>query len=221
MSQPIVIEVEPRENLGKNASRRLRRAGLIPAVVYGGGREPVGVQVDPRPVEAALHSPMGLNTLIQLKLAGRDLRRMVLIREIQRHPVTEQLLHVDFVRVEMDQKIEVSVPVELVGTPVGVKSEGGIVDFVHRQVVIKCLPGNIPGKLVADISGLHVGQHFEAGQLELPEGSELVTPPTETICTVAGKKAGAEEAEAEAAEAAEAEAGEAPAAGDEAGESGD
>ena len=127
MSQQIVIEVEPRETLGKNASRRLRRAGLIPAVVYGGGREPVGVQVDPRPVEAALHSPMGLNTLIQLKLAGRDLRRMVLVREIQRHPVTEQLLHVDFVRVEMDRKIEVSVPVELVGTPVGVKNEGGIV----------------------------------------------------------------------------------------------
>ncbi len=206
MSQEFHIEVIERDAEGKNASRRLRKAGKIPAVVYGGGRDPVSVQVDPRPVEAVLDSPRGWNTLIQLKVGDRELKRMVMLRDVQRHPATEALLHADFVRVELDELIVVNVPVELTGTPVGVKTEGGLIDFVNRQVQVKTLPGLIPDTLPVDISELHVGQHLEAKDLPLPEKVELVSPPTETICVCAGKSASEEEeAEAEAA-AAEAEA---------------
>jgi large subunit ribosomal protein L25 len=216
MSQEVVIEVASREGQGKNAARRLRAEGMIPSVVYGGGREPEAVSVDPRPVQAVIDSDRGLNTLIHLRIGERELRRMVMIRQVQRHPLTERLMHCDFVRVEMDQPLEVDVPVNLVGTPEGVKNEGGLLEFVRRQVTIRVLPERIPDELDADISGLHVGQHLEAGDVPLPEGIELITPPTETLCTLVGRAAAVtaeEEAEeAEAAEAAEAEEGEAEAA---------
>lgn len=187
MSQVVNIEVQHRDEIGKNESRRLRAQGLIPAVVYGGGREPEGVMVDPRPIDAVLHSERGRNTLIHLRIGDRELQRMVLIREVQRHPVTDRLMHADFVRVEMDRKVEVSVPVNFVGTPLGVKNEGGLLDYIRRQVMIKVLPAAIPESLDADISALHAGQHLEAGKIQLPEGIELVTPPTDTLVTVIGK----------------------------------
>jgi large subunit ribosomal protein L25 len=220
MTEEFHVQVMERAELGKNAARRLRARGMIPAVVYGGGREAVGVEVDPRPVEAVLGSEKGLNSLIHLKLGDRELKRRVLLREVHRHPVTEQLLHADFVRVEMDQAIDATVPVELVGEPIGVKDEGGMVDFVSRSVDVRCLPGDIPAQVEVDISGLHVGQHIEVSQLPLPENVELITPPTETICTVYGKKAeAAEPGEVEAAEEAEAaEAEAAEPAGEEEGE---
>lgn len=207
MTEEFHIEVFEREEQGKNASRRLRARKMIPAVVYGGGRDPVGVEVDPRPVEAVIASEKGRNSLIQLKVGGRELRRRVLLRDVQRHPVTEQLLHADFVRVEMDQVVSATVPIELVGTPLGVKDEGGAVDFVNRSIEVRCLPGDIPAVLQIDISGLHVGQHLEAADVPLPENIELLTAPTDTICTVYGKKAADAAAEAEEAEEAAAEEG--------------
>jgi large subunit ribosomal protein L25 len=207
MTEEFHIEVVEREEQGKNASRRLRARKMIPAVVYGGGRDPVGVEVDPRPVEAVIASEKGRNTLIQLNVGGRELRRRVLLRDVQRHPVTEQLLHADFVRVEMDQLVSATVPIELVGMSVGVKDEGGAVDFVNRAIDVRCLPGDIPALLRIDISELHVGQHLEAADVPLSDGVELLTAPTDTICTIYGKKAAeeAEEAEEAAAEEAAAE----------------
>ncbi|GAB4222590.1 MAG: 50S ribosomal protein L25/general stress protein Ctc [Acidobacteriota bacterium] len=202
--QEVVIECDLRQDLGTNAARRLRRGLAIPAVVYGGGREPQPVVVDPRPVEHVLETERGLNTLIQLRVAGRDLKRMVMLRDVQRDPVTESLLHCDFVRVEMDEPVEATVAVRFEGTPVGVKNEGGLVEYVHREVTVRALPAEIPAHLVADISELHVGQHFEAGNLPLPEGVELITDPNETLCTIVVRHAPAEE-EAAAAEAAEGE----------------
>jgi large subunit ribosomal protein L25 len=189
MSQEVTIEVQHREGSGKNESRRVRRAGLIPAVVYGGGREAEGVVVDPRPIGAVLESERGKNTLIHLRIGDRELKRMVMIREIQRHPVTDRILHADFVRVEMDRKTEVNVPIHLLGTPVGVTSEGGMVEWVHRAIAIRVLPGDIPEHLEADVSELHVGQHLEAGQLNLPSGAELMVPAGETVITILAKKA--------------------------------
>jgi large subunit ribosomal protein L25 len=206
MAEEFHVQVMEREELGKNASRRLRARGMIPAVVYGGGREPVGVEVDPRPVEAVLGSEKGLNSLIHLKLGDRELKRRVLLRDVQRHPVTEQLLHADFVRVEMDQVVDSAIPIELVGEPIGVKDEGGLLDFVSRSVDVRCFPGDIPTALTIDVSHLHVGQHVEASELPVPEKVELLTPPTDTICTVYGKKAEPLPEELEEAEAAAAEA---------------
>jgi large subunit ribosomal protein L25 len=205
MSQVVNFEVVPREEYGKNAAGRARRAGYVPAVVYGGGRDPQGVLVDPRLIEGVMHSERGLNTLIHLKIGDRDLKRMVLIREVQRHPVTERVTHADFVRVEMDKKIEVAIPVHVVGIPVGVKSEGGMLEIVNRSVLVRCLPGEIPESIDLDVTDLHNNQHLEAKDVPLPEGVELAAQPNEVIVTVLGKQA-------EEAKPAEAEAVAAPAA---------
>jgi large subunit ribosomal protein L25 len=206
MSQSeVTIECQVRETAGTNDARRLRASKMIPAVVYGGGRDPQAVSVDPRPIESVLDTPLGLNTLIHLRVSGRELKRMVMIREVQRHPVTESLMHCDFVRVELDQRIEVNVPVDLVGTPEGVKNEGGLLEMVHREIVVSSLPDRIPATLQADISALHVGQHLEAGEIALPEGVELAMDPSETLCTVVGKSSQLDEAELEGEEAAEEE----------------
>jgi large subunit ribosomal protein L25 len=205
MSQVVNFEVVPREEYGKNAAGRARRAGYVPAVVYGGGREPQGVLVDPRLIEGVMHSERGLNTLIHLKIGDRDLKRMVLIREVQRHPVTERVTHADFVRVEMDKKIEVAIPVHVVGTPVGVKSEGGMLEIVNRSVLVRCLPGEIPDSVEVDVTDLHNNQHISAVDVALPAGVELAAHPHEVIVTILGKQA-------EEAKPAEAEAVAAPAA---------
>lgn len=195
MANEVTIASTPRDTVGKNESRRLRRQGLIPCVVYGGGREPEGVAVDPRPLETVLASERSKNTLIHLRIGDRELKRMVLIREIQRHPVTDRLMHADFVRVEMDRKTDVAIPIVAIGIPAGVKNEGGMLQYVHRELPIRVLPAEIPEHVEIDVSELHVGQHVSAGQLRLPEGAELLMPPAEAVITVVGKKA--EEAAAE------------------------
>lgn len=208
MSEQVTLEVIERAAVGKNESRRLRAGGMVPAVVYGGGREPEGVAADPRPIEAILGTERGKNTLIQLRIGDRDLKRAVLIREIQRHPVTGRIMHADFVRVEMDKKTEVDVTLVVVGMAEGVKSEGGLLDMVHRTVRVRCLPADIPEHIEANVTALHVGQHLEAGELALPENVELAMPETETLITILGKPT--EEVPAAAAAAAPAEGGETP-----------
>ncbi len=206
MATEVSIAVTPRESAGKNESRRLRRQGMVPAIVYGGGREPEGIAVDPRPIDAVLQTERGKNTLIHLTIGDRELKRMVLIREIQRHPVTDRIMHADFVRIEMDKKTEVWVPLNIVGVPLGVKNEGGMLEWVHRQVHIRVLPGDIPEHIDVDVSELHVGQHISASDVALPAGADLLMPPTDPMITVVGKKAeeeaAATPAEGEAAAAA-------------------
>lgn len=211
MSQVVNFEVTPREEFGKNAAGRVRRSGFVPAVVYGGGREPQGVLVDPRLIEGVMHSERGLNTLIHLKIGDRDLKRMVLIREVQRHPVTERVTHADFVRVEMDKKIDVAVPVHVVGTAVGVKSEGGMLEVVNRSVFVRCLPAEIPDFVEVDVTELHDGQHLEAKDVPLPSGVELAAHANDVIVTILSKQTEEVKPVAEAEVAAPVAAVEAPA----------
>lgn len=189
MSQIVNFEVSPREEFGKNAAGRIRRSGFVPGVVYGGGREPQGVLVDPRLIEGVMRSERGLNTLIHLKIGDRDLKRMVLIREVQRHPVTERVTHADFVRVEMDKKIDVAIPVHVVGSSIGVRTDGGMLELVNRTVLVRCLPGEIPDFVEVDVTPLHNNQHIEAGEVVLPPGIELAAHPHEVIVTILGKQA--------------------------------
>ncbi|HXV75015.1 MAG TPA: 50S ribosomal protein L25, partial [Candidatus Polarisedimenticolaceae bacterium] len=133
-----VVDVAQRVEFGKNANRRLRAAGNIPGNVYGLGLEPYSVSVSPRRIDEILKSASGRNSIIRLSLAGGKASRAVMLREIQRDPVSEQLLHIDFVRVDENKPVHVRVPVHLVGTPIGVKNEGGVLDFVHRDVEVSC-----------------------------------------------------------------------------------
>jgi large subunit ribosomal protein L25 len=153
-----VLEATPRTSRGKNEARRLRASGKIPAVLYGG--EPAGgtpIAVDPKVLMRILHSDTGVNTLISLKTSATAQVR-VLVREYQLDPVTSHLLHADFYRVAMDKKLKVTVPVVVRGEAPGVKQQGGVIDFVHREVDVECLPADIPEHIEVDVSGLMVGQ---------------------------------------------------------------
>jgi large subunit ribosomal protein L25 len=147
------LDVIRRDGLGRGESGRLRRKGRIPAVLYGGANDAESLSVDPKELSRILHSQSGVNTLIGLKLEGAAATR-VLVKAYQLDPVTHKLLHADFYRVAMDKKLRVTVPVHLTGEAKGVKAQGGVVDFVHREVVIECLPANIPEHITVDVTEL-------------------------------------------------------------------
>ena len=151
-----VLEAVRRDRFGRNEAGRLRRAGRIPAVLYGEAKAAESLAVDPKAL--LLRSKGGANTLIALKVDGTGDTR-VLVKEYQLDPVGHTLLHCDFYRVAMDKVLQVNVPVHLTGEAKGVKAEGGIVDFVHREIEIECLPANIPQNIVVDVSelGMHDG----------------------------------------------------------------
>ena len=146
-----------RTGRGKNEARRLRRAGQVPAVVYGGeSREGLPVAVDPKALLRILHSESGVNTLIGLTVDGGKASK-VLVKEFQLDPIHSGLLHVDFYRPALDRLITVTVPVTLSGEPVGVKQQGGVLDFVQRDVQVECMPTEIPEHLEVDVRALMIG----------------------------------------------------------------
>ena len=155
------LEAVKRETRGKNEARRLRAAGKIPAVVYGVQKEGdagknVPVAVDPKPLLRILHSHSGVNTLITLKVDGEGDSR-VLVKDFLLDPITHDMLHADFVRVNMDRRITVTVPVVIKGEPRGVKLEGGVLDFVHREIALESLPLEIPDAIEIDVANLGLG----------------------------------------------------------------
>src|SRR5689334_23079521 len=147
------LEAVKRGDKGKNEARRHRAAGRLPAIVYGTGNQAIPVTVEPKALSRILHSDSGANTLITLHLDGESDTR-VLVKEYQLDPITHDLLHADFYRVAMDKVIQVTVPITLKGEAKGVKLQGGIVDFVTRQIEVECLPGDIPDQIEVDITEL-------------------------------------------------------------------
>jgi large subunit ribosomal protein L25 len=152
------LEAIKRETRGKNEARRLRAAGKIPGVIYGAQKEGekgknLPVSVDPKPLLRILHSGSGVNTLITLKVDGEGDSR-VLVKEFLLDPVTHAMLHADFVRVNMDRRITVTVPIIIKGEPRGVKLEGGVLDFVHREIELESLPLEIPNSIEIDVANL-------------------------------------------------------------------
>jgi large subunit ribosomal protein L25 len=157
-----VLEATTRETFGKNEARRTRREGRVPAVVYGGaseggGRTAMPIAVEPKALLRILHSESGANTLISLKLAGSGDTK-VLVKEFQLDPVTRDVLHADFYRVAMDRVIQVTIPVIVKGEPKGVKQQGGILEFIRREIAVECLPGDIPENVEIDVSELMLHQ---------------------------------------------------------------
>ena len=156
------LEAVQRSTRGKNEARRLRAAGQLPAVVYGAQKdgdavEPVPVSVDPKPLFKILHSESGANTLITLKVAGVGDSR-VLVKDFLLDPVTSRMLHADFFRVNMDRRITVTVPIVLKGEPKSIKLQGGVLDFLHREIEIESLPGSIPDALDIDVTEMVIGE---------------------------------------------------------------
>jgi large subunit ribosomal protein L25 len=157
-----VLEATTRDTFGKNEARRTRRGGQVPGVLYGsagdvGNKEPRAIAVDPKSLLKILHSESGANTLIALKLAGEGDTR-VLVKDYQLDPVTHALLHADFYRINMDKPLQVTIPVIVKGEPKGVKVQGGILEFIRREIEIECLPADIPEHVEVDVSELMLHQ---------------------------------------------------------------
>ena len=166
------LKFETREGRGKNEARRLRASGRIPAVLYGAEKgKALEISVDPKALSKILHSESGVNTLIGLEgvSASRDTR--VLVKEYQLDPIDHRLLHADFYQVAMDKALTVTVPLVIKGEAPGVKQQGGIVDFVTREIEIECLPGDIPESIVADVSELMLHQGIRVRDLHV-EGAK-------------------------------------------------
>jgi large subunit ribosomal protein L25 len=183
----IVVPAESRSETGKNANRRLRSRGMIPGVVYAAGKQAEAVSVSPRQIGMVLRSAAGENTLFDLELGGS--RRKVILKEFQREPLRGQILHADFYEVALDKPIEVSVHVELEGTPVGVKLQGGIVDFVTRELEVSCLPADIPEKITVDISHLELNKHLRVSDLKIGDKVKILADADVVIAHVVLPKA--------------------------------
>lgn len=169
----VTLEVSRREGVGKGVATKLRAQGKIPAVVYGGHKEPVAITVDRKAVVDLIQkSDHGIRSIFLLKMAGSDQQRHAMIKDTQMDPISRRMTHIDFVRVVMDEMVRLTVPVHTTGIPVGVK-EGGIIDFQVRDLHIECLPSDIPDSIDIDISSLELHQSFRVSDLKLPQGVKV------------------------------------------------
>jgi len=204
-TQARTVEANPREDFGKNAARRMRCGGRVPGVVYGGGGPAIPVAVNTKQIEEILHSESGHNAIFALEIPGKTPTR-VMIREWQVDPLRGGLLHVDLVRIARDEKLRLKVPVHVVGEAKGVKVQGGIFEFMLREVELECLPDDIPEHLTADVTELTIGRNLRV--LDLPVGPKvkILTDPQRVVAHVVALRAEEEvKPAAEVAEAAPAE----------------
>lgn len=191
------IVAEERTGTGKGANRKLRATGRIPAIVYGRGKPTRQVTLDPTPLAKMLKSAdSGINTLIDLRIGSQE--TVVLVREIQRDPVSGRWIHADLFELDLQKTIEVRVPLHIVGKPMGVES-GGILDHPLREVEIECLPRAIPDSVEVDVSNLDVGDSIHVRDLALPEGATMLSDPDLAVASVVLPKAEEEAKPAEAA----------------------
>jgi large subunit ribosomal protein L25 len=168
---PEVVVAKPRAGkFNKNAARRVRVAGKIPAVLYGPGHDPVAIEVEPKQITKILYSETGHNTIFDIQVEGQSSAKAMIV-DWQREPIKDQLIHIDLKRIALDKLLRVSVRVKLLGTPIGVKAEGGILDQVMREVVVECLPADIPGHIDVDVSGL--AMHGVLRINDLPHSDKL------------------------------------------------
>ena len=185
MTKQAELKVESRETRGKGAARQLRRDGLIPGSLYGRDIDTISVTTDVREFAALVSAISVENTIVELSVDG-DAPRRVLIREIQRHPVRPDFLHVDFYEIRAGEKLKVNVPVHLVGTPIGVRN-GGTLQQVRHELEIECLPSEIPPSFEVDISGLEIGDSLHISDVD-SGGLDILEEVGRTICTVAAPR---------------------------------
>jgi large subunit ribosomal protein L25 len=178
----IKIKGEIRESFGKNASRRLRKEGRVPANLYGAEAENVSLILDKKDIFEILRSEAGENTIFKISYDSKT--QDVMIKEVQINPTNDELLHVDLILIAMDKEIRVTVPFVLTGEAIGVKTEGGFVDFVTREIELECLPKAIPENIEVDITGLHLHQSIKVEDISLPEGAKWIDEPETVIAMI-------------------------------------
>lgn len=203
MAEIFNVEAEARETFGKNAARRLRHSGRIPGVVYGGGGPAVSVTVDPKAIIRILRSDAGHNAIFTLQMQEKAPAR-VMLREWQWEPIHGDLLHVDMVRIARDEKLRVRIPIRTVGEPQGVKVQGGLFEFVLREVEVECLPDDIPEHITVDVSDLVIGRQLRVSDLPVAASVKVLADPGRVVAHVVPPKTEAAPAAEEVAPVAEA-----------------
>jgi large subunit ribosomal protein L25 len=181
---PEVVVAKPRAGkFNKNAARRVRVAGKIPAVLYGSGHDAVAVEVDPKQISRILFSEAGHNTIFDVEIAGQAAAKAMIV-DWQREPIKDQLIHIDMKRIALDKTLRVKVRVKLLGIPLGVKASGGILDQVLRQVEIECLPGDIPSHIDVDVSNLALYETLRVGDLPHSDSIKYLNAEDATVAHV-------------------------------------
>jgi large subunit ribosomal protein L25 len=196
MAQIVTLTAERRTATGKGAARKVRFASKVPAVIYGHGRPSESLVLDAKALELALQGVEWGSAVVQLTVGGTTVK--ALIREIQRHPVRPDILHLDFYEIHADEQVRLKVPVHLVGTPEGVRTQGGVLDQVTRELEIEVLPDHIPDRLEVDVTSVTIGHSLHVRDISVPHAT-ILTPGDLTVATVLAPRA--EEVAAPAAEA--------------------
>jgi large subunit ribosomal protein L25 len=202
---PELVVAKPREGkFNKNAARRVRVAGKIPAVLYGSGHQPVAIEVDPKQISRILFSEAGHNTIFDVEVAGQSAAKAMIV-DWQREPINDRLIHIDLKRIALDKALRVKVRVKLLGIPVGVKASGGILDQVLREVEIECLPADIPANIAVDVSNLELFASLRVSDLPRTDAIKIMNAEDATVAHVVSiREEAPTAAEVEAAAAAEA-----------------
>ncbi|HXF95411.1 MAG TPA: 50S ribosomal protein L25 [Gemmatimonadales bacterium] len=186
MAQIVTLAAEPRSRTGKGGARQARLQRKVPAVIYGHGRPSEPLMVDAQALEKALTGVEPASALVELTVDGRKVK--ALIREIQRHPIRPDIIHVDFYEIRAEEKVTLKVPVHLVGVPDGVRNAGGVLDQVTREVEIEVLPDHIPDRVELDVTALKIGDSLHVRDLSIPQARILESAEL-TICTVVPPRA--------------------------------
>lgn len=214
MSVTVPVAAARRTGRGKSQNNRLRAAKRLPAILYGSKKEPLSISIDPKDIVKIFRSKYTYNTIIELDIEG-EVKEPSMMVDWQLDPIRDNIIHVDFKRIDLDKPVEVKVPVEFIGVPVGVKNQGGTLDIINRHVALECLPEAIPESLPAQITEMKLGDTLRVGDLPLPEGMRLLSPSVLVLALIAGTRAStlaAETTEAAPAAAAPAAKAAAPAA---------
>jgi large subunit ribosomal protein L25 len=184
-----VVAATPREGkFNKNAARRVRVRGKIPAVVYGAAEPAVAIEVDPKQIQKILHSDSGHNSIFDLEISGSTAKTKAMIVDWQYEPIKGTLMHIDLKRIALDKAMKVEVPIQLVGTAVGVKTQGGILDLVLREVEIECLPGDIPSHIDLDVTEMSIGDVRRVSDLPHSDKLKFLTDEGATVAHVVSIK---------------------------------
>ena len=205
MAKQVKLKAEPRPDVGRSAVRKLRARGFVPAVIYGRNDKPQPLQVSARDINAMMSQASGENVLVELEIAGDGKTRTALVQEVQHSPVGGEIRHIDFNAISMDQMIQAEVPLEPVGTAIGVKTFGGLLEQSLRSLAVECLPGDLPDRIIVDVSELNIGDSIHVREIQLPEGVTPKVQPDLTAFSVLAPMVEEEPVAAEAEAAAEPE----------------
>lgn len=184
MTTEAKLRVEKRQPGGKGDARKVRRSGRIPAVVYGRDMEPIHVSADYGHVDSLFSHISVENTVVDLEVAGDGDNLRTLVREVQVHPFRSEILHIDFLTVQAGVAVELEVPLELVGTPRGVKEEDGVLEQILNELPIRCIPSLIPESIEVDVTELDIGDSLSVEDLNVAEGIEVMEEPERTVCSI-------------------------------------